>query len=304
MLKIDRSSVKLTRLAKLSLNEGEINERSGLQELIFQNPEAFFRDECDEEFFIIDQEVEPSHLVRDRIDLLAIDSDGKLVTIELKRGSDKLQLLQALSYTAMISDLTWDKIKGRVEVSRTQALEKFLADNDLDENSSSDEFQLSKSQRIVLIAESYDFEVLRTAQWLTEKYGLNITCYELALARDESSKTDYLSAVQLFPPKQLAEQARLRGAIQSREENQPPEVEVRLEACNNQIIADFFRTLLGQKPRKNKRRTAIVFPSMGKMRFRLIPRKQYARVVQLGRFEGDKEKWQLLSAPTLTVNLT
>jgi hypothetical protein len=299
MLKIDRPSGQLSKLGSLLMIDAEMKERSDLQRLIFRNSEEFFQKECGEDLFVLNEEVMPSDLVGDRIDLLAVDSEGATVIIELKRGSDKLQLLQALAYASMISSLTWKEIRAKTDPTRSEALSTFLSENDLGEENEDGEVKLNNSQRIVLIAESYDYEVLCTAQWLTDKWGLNITCYEVALARDGLNNSEYLSAVQLLPAKPLAEQARLRGALRSQAANEPKPIEKRLNECSNETIRNFFREILLQNPRKNRRGTSILFPPQGKMRFRVTPRKQYARVVQSGRFEGDEEDWKTLSSSSL-----
>src|SRR5271165_1806535 len=69
----------------------------------YQQPDPFF-EEMGERLVLIGQEVLPSSYVGDRIDLLAIDEKGAAVIIELKRSEQKLQLLQSLSYAAMLSD--------------------------------------------------------------------------------------------------------------------------------------------------------------------------------------------------------
>ena len=220
MLKIDRATGTLNSLDPLSMSQADMKERADLQQLIYRNPEQFFSNECNEDVFVLNQEVGPSDLVGDRIDLLAIDSEGKTVIVELKRGSDKLQLLQALAYAAMISDLTWGELKSRADSARLIELERFLEKHELDEESADGQTQLNGYQRIVLIAESYDYEVLRTAQWLTEK-GIDIRCYEVILARDKNNGFEYLSAVQLFPAKPLAERARIRGSLRNLAANEP-----------------------------------------------------------------------------------
>ena len=270
-----------------------MKERADLQQLIYRNPDQFFQTECNEDVFVLNQEVIPSDRVGDRIDILAVDSKGKTVVIELKRGSDKLQLLQAISYAAMVSDLTWEEVKSRADSARLMELQKFLEKHELDEEGPDQQTELNEFQRIVLIAESYDYEVLRTAQWLTEK-GIDIRCYEVALARDTNNGLEYLSAVQLFPAKPLAERARIRGSLRTLAANEPRKIEKRLSECSNEPVKDYFEVLLSQnpRPRTNRRGSAIVFPPQGRMRFHLSPRSDYARAIQRGRFDGDEDRWK------------
>ena len=72
-----------------------------------------FCEELHQDLIIIGKEVPPSTTVADRIDILAVDKSGTTVVIELKRGSDKLQLLQAIGYAAMISKWTPDELLSR-----------------------------------------------------------------------------------------------------------------------------------------------------------------------------------------------
>jgi hypothetical protein len=232
-----------------SLTNSGLTERADLQELIFQNADEFFGGECGEDLFLLAQEVFPSKKVADRIDLLAIDAQGRTVIIELKRGSHKLQLLQSLSYAAMVSAEMVSKhdIEALVAPTRKQAFETFVSENDLDLEDA------NASQRIILIAESYDYELLQTARWLTESHGLNITCYEVVLAQDQSTQSEYISAVQLYPPKRLADQARQRGALRSQDENRFPTLEERLEESTNPEVKAFFNDWLKKNPRRNRR---------------------------------------------------
>jgi hypothetical protein len=45
---------------------------------------------------------------------------------------------------------------------------------------------INRSQRIILLAEAFDFEVLVTAEWLTDRYDMDIRCYRLALESRKS----------------------------------------------------------------------------------------------------------------------
>lgn len=281
MLRVDRSTGKLTKLSEPTLAGAGLDERSALQELILRNPVAFFEHECNEALFIVGDEVEPSTEVGDRIDLLAVDSRGWAVVVELKRGSHKLQLLQSLSYAAMISDWPREQFESLVPTARREAFSDFVNEHEFEE--------INEFQRVILIAESFDFEVLKTAAWLTDSYGLNITCYKLQLAQDGNNGPEYLTAVQVFPPRELATQARRRGALRSERSTKFPDIEELLPSCGNQDIATYFASSLSL--RRNRRRDSIVYPPVGKMRFRVMPRNGYARVSQLGRFEGDQAFW-------------
>jgi len=275
-----------------------MKERADLQQLIFRNAEEFFQIECKEDLFILAQEVTPSDRVGDRIDLLAMDSKGKLVVIELKRGNDKLQLLQALSFAAMVSDLVWSELEAKVAPAQLQGLGQFLEKHGLDEARNEDGLgRINEAQRIVLIAESYDYEVLRTAQWLTEEYGMDIRCYEVALAHDRGNNLEYLSAVQLYPAKPLAEQARRVGSARTSAVNEPRTIEKRLQECSNDLVKQYFQELLPQNPRRSQSGGSVIFPPQGEIRLRVSPRKDYVRVKQIGRFEGDEDRWRELSHP-------
>jgi hypothetical protein len=294
MLKVDRVTGKLVRMTEPTLTDAGCKERGTLQELILGNADAFFQEECKETLYVLGDEMQPSPEVGDRIDLLAIDPKGRAVIIELKRGSDKFQLLQALSYAAMISDWDSEKFDSQVPEARKSQYKCFLEEHDI-EIANVNEFQ-----RVILIAESFDFEVLKTAEWLTA-LGLNITCYKLQLARESVNTSEYLSVAQVFPPRELADHARRRGSLRSERANKSSELEQLLVTCDNPDIVSYFNASL--TIRRNKSRSSLVYPPNGKMRFRVRPKLGYARVSQLGRFEGDETYWsEHLSKANTMVN--
>jgi hypothetical protein len=178
------------------------------------------------------EEIRPSEIVDDRIDLLALDTDGATVIIELKRGAHKLQLLQALSYAALISDWTSERlIAERSQFSRksdSDAEEEI--DEFLDEGSST----LNASQRVILIAEEYDFEVLATAKWLSEQYEVSIACWRAELASDTSA--EYLSLSCIYPPPELAKAARSRRAPRSERPPKWSDWDEALKAITNPAV--------------------------------------------------------------------
>jgi len=115
------------------------------------------------------------------IDILAIDRDGNLVVIELKRGtSDKTPDLQAIRYAGMVS------VMSRSDIISTyqdyQKLESFAeAEAEIagflisDEN----EYNLGMNVRIFLVAQDFSNEVVATVLWLNSQ-GLDVSCYTLS----------------------------------------------------------------------------------------------------------------------------
>jgi hypothetical protein len=174
MLRLDRTQRSFRRLEPKPLKSAGVLERTDLQRMIVTTPGPFC-DEIGEKLLLLGQEIVPTDVVDDRIDVLGVDDSGSMVVVELKRGMNKLQLLQALSYAAMVSDCDKDQIvakraafKGCSDGDAEDEIEEFL-DADIS--------ALNEHQRILLIAEKYDYQVLATAKWLTEKYDVDIACW-------------------------------------------------------------------------------------------------------------------------------
>jgi alkylated DNA nucleotide flippase Atl1 len=124
---------------------------------------------------------------KDRLDVLAIDHDGRLVVIEVKRDtSGSYQDLQALRYAAFVSTFRAGQLaEAHAEyVTRTEdreldadgarrELEAFIEGGDLD---IVDE---DVQPRIMLVAAGFQPAVTSTVIWLTRAYGLDITCVQL-----------------------------------------------------------------------------------------------------------------------------
>src|SRR6056297_383218 len=150
MLKIDRQNQSFSLLDTPTLADVSITERYDLQEFISNSPDAFFK-ELGLELFLLGKEVEPSKNVQDRIDLLAVDKDGCSVVVELKRGNHKLHMLQAISYAGMISQWEPDDFLQLLDDDQQEALAEFLE---------VDREGINRQQRIILIAEGYDYALL------------------------------------------------------------------------------------------------------------------------------------------------
>lgn len=123
----------------------------------------------------------------DRLDLLALDRNARLVVIEIKRDEkSKAQDLQALRYAAYCSSLTVQQVvdeyrkyelaeNDRVltEASAQAELEAFV---DLD---SLDGIEETDTPRMILVATGFPVGVTNTALWLRRNTELDISCVQL-----------------------------------------------------------------------------------------------------------------------------
>lgn len=288
MLHIDRHHKTLTLLEQRRLPEVGLKERTDLQAMIRHSADAFFA-EIGEPLLLIGEEVRPTDVVEDRIDLLAMDQQGTAVVIELKRGNHKLHLFQALAYAGMIAK--WDghqlihersRFTGRAVDDVEEEIEQFLLE---------DTANLNHAQRILLVAEDFDYEVLVTAEWLSEQYDVDIRCYRLVLSAN--GETEFLTCSCIYPPPELTQHAIRRGA--RRGEPAPvtwPDWETALNAIENTAVADFFRQerAAGQQSDLGSRRV-LRYRLADRRRLVVIARKRAAYVWQTGRFQDDVAWW-------------
>ena len=286
MLKIDSDKKTLQPVQRIKLADAKLTERYDFQRMIRTSPEAFFK-EIGEPLLLIAEEVMPSTLVGDRIDLLAVDEKGRAVVIELKRGSDRLQLLQALSYAAMLS--SWDSdffLEKCIELSGHGAeIEEALR-----EQVGPDLALLNHEQRILLIAEAFDWEVLATAEWLSEKHGVDIRCFRIALSTDVGNH--YLSCACIYPPPELEDYVRSRGAGPGLIRGVKKTWEQILGGIRNPAVLAFFKAQLDQGVENRPTNQDIAYrDGEGKRRYWAAAYKKFAYVTQQGRFRDDIEFW-------------
>ena len=213
MLKFDEANKRLERLDASDLKTEKILERYDLQEMIIASWDLFRNEIGQPTTFLIGDEVSPHSAVQNSIDLLAFDpDDSSLIVIELKRDKNKLQLLQALSYAAMVS--TWDSDKLAANVSRKcnpdpQELIDIIQDA-----------ELGSDVKVMLLAESFDPEVIITAHWLADSYSVDISAYVIDVHK--SGDQTFLTLEQRYPLKDLAdtyESRTKRSRARSRKED-------------------------------------------------------------------------------------
>ena len=252
--------------------------------MIRQSPDAFFG-ELGEDLKLIGEEVKPAEFVDDRIDLLAFDKIGSTVVIELKRGAHKLHLLQAIAYAAMVSKWPssrvieeYSKLSGKSVSEAEDEIEDFV-DEDASPNS---------NQRIILLAEDFEFEVLVAAEWLTEKYEVDIRCYRLVLAVENHAQ--FLTCTCIYPPPEITEHTKKRGLTEVRP-SKWTDWEQALKAVENPAVVNFFQTELAAGRENYLRRRILRYRTNGKRRLIVAARRKLAYVWQERRFENDQDFW-------------
>jgi len=189
VLKLDPTSKTLVPVSATTLKQANILERQHLQESILRSWDAFCGELGFEELFLVGSELIPHDSCQNRIDILALSRDGTPVVFELKRHRDRLQLLQAISYAAMVA--RWDAARFIKELAGK-------SDEQSDELRSlleNEGFEL-RTAEIVIIAESFDPEVILSADWLGD-FGVPISAFAVS-AVDHGGET-LISLDQKFP---------------------------------------------------------------------------------------------------------
>ncbi len=174
MLKLDKHKNSLMRIKQPTLAEMGVLERRDLQKAIVGSWEAFREEIGMPELILLGEEIEPHQSCRDRIDMLALDGDGQLVVFELKRGSERLQVLQAISYAGMVSQWTEEDFEERIK-----PLVQVKGDDD-EQGISADRISFG-NVRVVLMAEAFDPEVILSADWLA-KFDVPIMAFGITPA--------------------------------------------------------------------------------------------------------------------------
>jgi len=121
------------------------------------------------------------------IDLLAVDRQGDVAVIELKRNRTPRDILaQALEYTSFVETLDWETLE--------ELLRQYLSDEGVDlADYHRQYFQLgpdeavsfNKDQRIVMVGQTISDEIRQTSTFLRKK-GFRVTCVEFGFFESET----------------------------------------------------------------------------------------------------------------------
>ena len=167
----------LEPLRETSFEVEGIRERDDIQRMLRDQPRIL-----EEGLFIVAEEYGDWEESSRRIDLLALDSEGRLVVIELKRSDQgSLMDLQAIRYAAMVANMT---LKQAID-AHSEYLRRLERDDDdeqqLQGHLSSDDAETrlnTSSPRIILVSADFGKELTTSVLWLNE-VGLDITCIKM-----------------------------------------------------------------------------------------------------------------------------
>lgn len=149
-------------------------EVTHMEKWIAEHPEIL-----GEPLFIISTEYSGFIKTNRRLDIMAIDTNGKLVIIELKRDvADSFVDLQAIHYAAYCSTLTFDDIvEIASEYNKNKSKKEVESDirNFIDNEDFND---LDNQPRIIIVANDFKEDTLPAVLWLRD-FRVDITCVKL-----------------------------------------------------------------------------------------------------------------------------
>lgn len=196
LFRINPENRESERIEEVDFASLGFQERRDIQEWVAANPGIL-----GEGLLVIGKEFSGFDRTDERLDLLAVDADGKLVIIELKRddtGADAHW--QAIKYASYLHRATAEEIVRMLaeyaEVSESEAADQLLRHLNAD-----DFVALNNDQRIILASHRFAPEVTSAALWLNEKAPGEdlITCVQLTPYRDGQVGSLYVQANPIIP---------------------------------------------------------------------------------------------------------
>lgn len=180
ILAVNNGLNSFEKIEGTTFTELNIWERQHIQEWIRQAPEIL-----GEQLLVVSIEFDRFVNSNDRLDILAIDRQGNLVVIELKRDAYAGYAdLQSIRYAAMVSSMSIENLLPYYLAYQKKYLNVDNPSKD-DSRTSIEEFvsletfdELSNKPRIILCSENFSQEVTTTVLWLNQS-GLDVTCVRI-----------------------------------------------------------------------------------------------------------------------------
>ena len=196
LFRVDPESRQSDRIEEVDFGRLGLRERRDIQEWVAANPGIL-----DDDLLIIDKEFSGFDRTDERLNLLAVDYDGRLVVIELKRDDSGTDAhWQAIKYASYFQRATADVIVGMAASYWSESQENAVTR--LQQHLGSDDLNaLNNDQRIILASHRFAPEVTSAALWLNQKVPTEdlITCVKLTPYQDGQTNALYIQASTIIP---------------------------------------------------------------------------------------------------------
>lgn len=217
MFVVDKENNQALPLCKKTFAELKFTERNHLQEWIDQDSSIL-----GENLLIIQKEFDGFSDTWERLDLLALDGDGRLVLIENKLDdSGKDVVWKALKYVSYCASLSKSEIRDIYQ----RYLNRYKHGGDAGvliaefyECADFGEVEINTSdsdQRIILVAANFRKEVTSTVLWL-QNHNVDIKC--ICVTPYQMGHDIFLDTEQILPPPST-EEYQVRLGLKKQEEN-------------------------------------------------------------------------------------
>lgn len=178
LFRIDTAGKAAAAVPASSFSELAYHERYDIQEWVLNNPQLL-----GEPLVVITSEFSGFDRTSERLDVLAMDRNGKLVVVELKRtAAGTTAELQALRYAAYCSTLRLkDSAELRARHSSRRGTETTVEEalSEIREFVNAPEFEeLDDKPRIILAADDFGPELTASVLWL-RSFEVDISCVRL-----------------------------------------------------------------------------------------------------------------------------
>ncbi len=160
-----------------------------MEQWLADNPHAVLPED-EERVLVISQETAFQNLT----DILAVDEQGNLLVIEVKRGQTPRDVIaQALEYASAVAEWDYQELNRRATqyfagraMTYESLLSAFQGVFDIDPGKFS-ESQFNQRQRIFIVGEAIEPKIERTARWLLRQ-GVEVGCISYTCYRTEEKE--------------------------------------------------------------------------------------------------------------------
>ena len=197
LFRIDPENRQSEAIEEVDFTRLGLRERRDIQEWVAANPGIL-----GEDLLIVGKEFSGFDRTDERLDLLALDPDGKVVVIELKRDDTGADVhWQAIKYASYFQHTKAEAIirmlAAHQSVSEAEAANRIVQHLQADDLSS-----LNHAQRIIIASHRFAPEVTSAVLWLNENFSGQslITCIQLIPYHDPVTNILYLQGSTIIPP--------------------------------------------------------------------------------------------------------